>query len=482
MDIILTTFNARYSHTSLALRCLRANLGALRESSTIVEFDIRISPHAAAEKLLAQNPKILLVSIYIWNATIAYETLLIIRKIRPDIKITIGGPEVGIDAGDSPLAQLADHLLCGEGEPYIENFCAALLAGETPEKIIRAAPADLNTVALPYDEYTDDDIAHRRVYVETSRGCPFKCEYCISSLENGVRFFPPEKISSAFEKLITRGARIFKFIDRSFNINTAHAAGVLQFFLDRRCDGMMLHLEWEPEILPPALEELLAAAPPRFFQIEAGVQTFNAAVAERIQRHLNPEKVEKHIRALAALPSVHLHADLIAGLPGETYESIAAGFDRLHACAPHEIQLGILKKLNGAPIARHDAEWEMIYNSAPPYDVLQTSTLSFADLQQIRRFARYWDITVNNGRFPNTAPLIWKNQKSVFAAFTEWSEWLYHETGTTAGITPPRLAECLNKFLSEHRNTGKTIIENSIQHDLNVVRAEQKGIERQTRK
>jgi hypothetical protein len=482
MDIVFSTFNARYSHTALSLRCLRANLGGLHDCSVIVEFDNRLSPQAAAEKLLAHDPKIILFSIYIWNLIVTYETTLILKRIRPELKIIIGGPEVSYIYDDLLIFPLTDHLVCGEGEGVIEKLCRDLLAGKTPPKIIKAPPADLKHIVLPYDEYTDEDIAHRRIYVETSRGCPFKCEYCLSALEPGVRFFPPERIFPMFGKLIERGVRIFKFLDRSFNINTAHAAAVLRFFSENRRDGMMLHLEWEPEQLSPVLEKWIAESPPGFIQLEVGVQTFNAEVAERIERSLDAEKVEAHIRTLAALPSVHLHADLIAGLPGETFDSIAAGFDRLHACGPHEIQLGILKKLRGAPIAQHDVEWQMVYNTSPPYDVLQTATLSFVELQQIRRFARFWDIIVNNGRFPQTSRLIWQDQPSVFGAFMEWSEWIYKQTHTTFGFTPARLAQLLEEFLTGTRGLSVKTVSHAVESDLADRSAGKKGMERQTRK
>jgi len=482
MEIVFSTFNARYSHTALALRCLRANLGGLHDRSIIVEFDNRLSPQAAAEKLLAHDPQIILFSVYIWNLTVISETAAILRTLRPKLKIIIGGPEVTYEYEDLALFRTADHLICGEGEAVIEKLCNDLLDGRTVPKVIEAPPADLKTIELPYDEYTNEDIAHRRIYVETSRGCPFQCEYCLSALEDNVRFFPLDRIFPEFEKLIERGVRIFKFIDRSFNINTAHAAAILRFFLENRRDGMMLHLEWEPERLPPTLEKLIAEAPEGFLQLETGVQTFNPEVAARIERPLEAEKVEKHIRTLAAMPSVHLHADLIAGLPGETFESIAAGFDRLHACGPQEIQLGILKKLRGTPIARHDVEWQMVYNSAPPYNVLQTSVLSFTELQSIRRFARFWDITVNNGRFPNAAPLLWQKQPSVFAAFMEWSEWLYQQTGSSMGIAPPRLARLLEEFLTAKCGLSTKTVSRALEADSDRRTARSvKGRERQTR-
>jgi hypothetical protein len=284
-----------------------------------------------------------------------------------------------------------------------------------------------------------------------------------------------------FGNLVERGARIFKFIDRSFNVDTAHAIEILNYFLENRCEGMMLHLEWEPHRLPNELLQLFKDAPDGFFQLEVGVQTFTPAVAKRIDRRLNAAVVEKNIRTLSALPSIHLHADLIAGLPGETLESLSAGFDRLHACGPHEIQLGILKKLRGAPIEKHDTEFGMFYHTAPPYDVLQTSTMTFPELQAVRRFARFWDITVNNGRFPRTAPLIWKNQPSAFNAFMQWSNWLYKETHATAGFTPGRLGRLLNRFLTEKSGLGTEEVSRAVEEDLNTSRTAIKGIERQVR-
>ncbi|MCU0857949.1 MAG: B12-binding domain-containing radical SAM protein [Pontiellaceae bacterium] len=481
MEIVFSTFNARYSHTALALRCLRANLGELHGRSVIIEFDNRLSPQAAAEKLLACRAEIILFSVYIWNLTLITETVLILRAVRPDLKIIIGGPEVSYEYEELILFGLVDHLICGEGELATEKLCRDLLSGKTPPKVIHAQPVDLKTITLPYDEYTEEDIARRRIYVETSRGCPFHCEYCLSALEETVRFIPAARLFPVFGKLIERGARIFKFLDRSFNIHSAHAAAILRYFLENRRDGMMLHLEWEPDHLPAALKELMADAPPGFFQLEVGVQTFNADVARRINRALHAERIEAHLRALAAMPSIHLHADLIAGLPGETLESIAAGFDRLHACGPHEIQLGILKKLRGAPIARHDQEWQMVYNNSPPYNVVQTSTLSFLKLQKIRRFARFWDITVNNGRFPQTAPLLWKNRESVFGAFMEWTEWIFEKTQTTFGFSPQLLAQLLEEFLTERRKWSPAKIRTAVQADLSARSAGFRGMERQAR-
>ena len=267
---------------------------------------------------------------------------------------------------------------------------------------------DVTQIELPYDLYTDADIAHRALYVEASRGCPFRCEYCMSSLDPAVRYFPEDRFLAAMQRLLDRGARTFKFVDRSFNIDIDFALKVLALFRERYVDGMMLHFEVIPDRLPDELMQAVAACPAGMLQFEIGIQTFNEAVARRIQRPLNISAIETNLRRLRKKTAVHIHSDLIAGLPGEDLDSFEAGFNRLLALNPQEIQLGILKRLRGAPIDRHTQEWPMIYSPHAPYEILQTAQIPFVQMQRISRFARYWNLIVNNGQFIETAPLIWE--------------------------------------------------------------------------
>jgi hypothetical protein len=202
-----------------------------------------------------------------------------------------------------------------------------------------------------------------------------------------------------------------------------------------------------PDRLPEALREVIATFPPGALQFEVGVQTFNEDVGALIKRRQNYERLEENFRFLRGQTGVHIHADLIAGLPGETVESFAAGFDRLIALGPQEIQVGILKRLRGTPIVRHDAEWQMIYNPHPPYEILQNKLIDFATMQKLRRFARYWDLVGNSGNFIESAPLIWQNG-SPFHAFMRWSEWLHAKTRRTDSIALVRLMELLFEFLT----------------------------------
>jgi hypothetical protein len=253
------------------------------------------------------------------------------------------------------------------------------------------------------------------------------------------------------QSLYARGARTFKFVDRTFNLSPTTSRAILEFFLERWEDGMFVHYEMVPDRMPEALLGLLARFPAGGVQLEVGIQTFDEATAKNISRRQNYEKLEKNLRFLRAHTGVHIHADLIAGLPGETMESFGRGFDRLVALAPQEIQLGILKRLRGTPIVRHDAEWQMQYSPHPPYEILQNKSFSFAQLQSLRKFAKFWDLTANSGRFTDTLPWVWHGLESPFAGFMEFSEWLSHRLGRTHSIALVALAEQLYRFVKDVR-------------------------------
>jgi hypothetical protein len=249
------------------------------------------------------------------------------------------------------------------------------------------------------------------------------------------------------QRLLDRGVKQFKFVDRTFNLNVNVSKAILEFFRARWEPGHFFHFEMVPDRLPEALREVIATFPPGALQFEVGVQTFSEDVGALVKRRQNYERLEDNFRFLRAQTGVHIHADLIVGLPSESVESFAAGFDRLVALGPQEIQVGILKRLRGTPIVRHDTEWQMIYNPHPPYEILQNKLIDFVTMQKLRRFARYWDMIGNSGNFIESAPLIWKDA-SPFHAFLRWSGWLHAKTGRTDSIALIRLMELLFEFLT----------------------------------
>jgi hypothetical protein len=250
--------------------------------------------------------------------------------------------------------------------------------------------------------------------------------------------------------LLERGVTQFKFVDRTFNLNLQVSRSLLEFFLGRYRPGLFFHFEMIPDRLPPALREIIARFPPGALQFEVGVQSFDTEVCAAISRRQDVAKLEDNFRFLRQQTGVHIHADLIAGLPGESLEGFGAGFDRLIGLGPQEIQVGILKKLRGTPIGRHDVPWQMRYNPHPPYELLENKLLDFTTMQRLRRFAKYWDLVGNSGNFVETTPLLWAEPPSAFAGFLAWSDWLYQQIGRTDSIALARLAELLFQFLTQN--------------------------------
>ncbi len=482
-DIVLTTLNAKYIHAAFGLRYLLANLGELKPSAAIVEFDIHQRPLDIAEVLLARQPRIIGLGVYIWNVAQTTEVVAALKRVRPELPLILGGPEVSYEAGEQPIVALADYVIAGEADLEFASVCRQLLSGLKPaRKVIPAPLPEFGQLVLPYDLYTDEDVAHRVIYVEASRGCPFTCEFCLSSLDVPVRSAPLSDLLAHLQKLLERGVKQFKFVDRTFNLNLKTSQTLLQFFLDRYRPGLFCHFEMIPDRLPEALRELIARFPPGALQFEVGIQSFNDEVCRLIQRRQDGRKLEDNFHFLRRATGVHLHADLIVGLPGESLESFAAGFDRLVRLGPQEIQVGILKRLRGTPIVRHDAEWQMRYHAHPPYEVLQNKLIDFATMQRLRRFARYWELVGNSGNFIETTPLIWRQPGSraalpgqgggaeagagsPFAGFLRWSEWLYAHVGRTDSLALHRLAELLFLFLTEERGLEPRAVAQSLWRD-----------------
>lgn len=454
-EIVLATLNAKYIHAAFGLRYLAANMGDLYSRTALLEFDINTRPADIAEALLNTQPRIIGLGVYIWNTVQTTALVRILKSVRPEILIVLGGPEVSHETEQQPLVQAADYVIRGEADLAFAQLCRVLLDGrKPPEKIQSPAPPDLAALNLPYGLYSDSDLLHRVTYVEASRGCPFSCEFCLSSLDTGVRQVPRERLLASLQDLLDRGARQLKFVDRTFNLNLEHSLAILKFLRQRYQPGHFFHFEVVPDRLPGELRQAIADFPAGALQLEAGVQTFDEEAARRISRRQNYAALEDNLRFLRDHTGAHIHADLIAGLPGESFESFGRGFDRLLKLNPHEIQVGVLKRLRGTPISRHTQEWEMIYSSEAPYEILQNKLLTFEQVQQLKRFARFWDLVGNSGNFVETVSLLWKCERpaeagnlSPFQAFMLFTAWLFKRAGRTDSIALPRLAEFIYDYL-----------------------------------
>jgi len=450
MTILLSTINSRYAHASLGLRYLLANMGDLQPQTRLQEFVSGSKTTDIVEKILAHQPRVIGFGVYIWNVEETTKVVAMLKRVAPEIAIVLGGPEVSYEPGEQTIVQMADYLVTGWGEITFPQLCRAIIHGPKPlMKINAGVQPPLADIALPYALYTDEDIAHRTLYVEASRGCPFKCEFCLSSLDKTAWPFELDGFLNELEILHARGARLFKFVDRTFNLNIKSSLKIMQFFLDKLeadpHDPVFAHFEVVPDHLPDALKDGIRKFPPGTLQFEIGIQSFNPEVQTLVSRKQNNEKAAENIRWLCEHSHAHLHVDLIAGLPGEDVESFARGFDKLHALKPHEIQFGILKRLRGTPIIRHTQTYGLVFDSNPPYTILATDRIDFANMQRLVRFARYWDLIANSGRFAHTLPMILDSEP--FANFMALSDWIYAKTDATHRIALERLAALVAEWM-----------------------------------
>ncbi|MEE9326936.1 MAG: DUF4080 domain-containing protein [Cocleimonas sp.] len=482
-NIILSTLNARYIHCAFGLRYLLANLGDLQPQAQIQEFTIHERPIDIVEELLILKPKIIGFSVYIWNISETTETVALIKQIAPEVTIVLGGPEVSHLPDKPEIIDFADYVIQGAGELSFRKLCEQLLDGKAPlNKVINGESESLDKLASPYSYYNDEDIRNRLIYVEASRGCPFKCEFCLSSLDKTSKPFALDVFLLEMDKLFEKGARNFKFIDRTFNLKVSTSVAILEFFLERMTDDLYLHFEVIPDNLPEKLKQTLMLFPDNSLQFEIGVQTFDPNIQTLISRKQNNEKTRDNLIWLRKNTGAYIHADLIFGLPEDTLENFAKSFDQLVTLKPQEIQLGILKRLRGAPLNRHTETYQMRYSTTPPYTILSTKGISFNEMQRIKRFARYWDMIANSGRFKNTLPLILGIQVegnnenkdiSAFNRFLALSDSFHSRENSTWKISLARLYKLIYDVLVNELNCPINEIETRLEKDY--IRSKQKG-------
>jgi len=470
-QIILTTLNARYIHASMGLRYIYANMGDLQSVTKLIEFNINGRIIDIAESLLKDKPGIIGIGVYIWNATETLELVKLLKTISPETTIVLGGPEVSYEFEQQELVSCVDYVITGQADLAFKELCSNLKQNKKPvNKIIHPQPVELSEIQLPYAYYNDEDVANRVIYVEASRGCPFKCEFCLSSLDKTVYPFDLDVFLNEMEKLYERGVRHFKFVDRTFNLKIDTSIRIMDFFLNKmdaeNSENLFLHFELIPDHLPEKLKSTIAQFPEGSLQFEIGIQSLNPEVQTIISRKQNTQKVKDNLSWIREHSHAHIHADLIIGLPGETIDSFATGLNQLYSYNPHEIQVGILKRLKGTPIIRHTQEYDMRYNPLPPFNILSNKLISFNDMQRLSRFARYWDLIVNSGRFKNTKKLILS--ENSFYNFLKLSDWIFNTSNQTHKISLERLYSLLYTGMIEALEFDIELVSSTLLSDFEV--------------
>lgn len=467
--ITLSTLNARFSHASLGLRYLLANLGEHAAYTRLAEYTIKTDIDKMVTDLLHDNPRIIGFGVYIWNVVETEALIRALKLVAPDVIIILGGPEVSFEVDEQTITKLADYVVTGWGEITLPKLLDALVHGPKPlMKVHVGVQAALDDLIMPYDLYTDSDLKNRNIYVEASRGCPFKCEFCLSSLDKTAWAFELDPFLVEMDKLYARGARTFKFVDRTFNLKPETGRRILDFFLNKikadPDDALYAHFEVVPDHLPDMLKDAIKQFPAGSLQFELGIQTLNTTVQKHISRKTNLDKAFDNITWLRDNSTAHLHVDLIAGLPSENMTSFAAGFDRLYTWRAHEIQLGILKRLRGTPIIRHVEAFQMVYSEAPPYEIISTMDVSKDELDAFKHFAKYWDNIANSGRFSQTLPLILAD--SPYVRFNDLSQYLHLQWQRSHSIALETLfTEVANWLMSTADETTHEAIRHAVTQD-----------------
>ncbi len=409
MRTLLTTLHSKYIHASLALPYLAAYCREGCGEILIEEYTLNEPKESLLGRIFAQGADVICFSVYLWNRTLTLELVESLKRIDPELKIILGGPETSFEPDDFFLRYPVDAVVCGEGEIPLRHLLQAWRSGREPDPI-----PGLKTPVCPTDrgwsllEDLDDipspfaldlvDLSRGLVYFETSRGCPYRCSFCMSALDERVRSFSPARIRSDLQLLMDQGVPLIKFVDRTFNYNARRACGIFSYILEHNRFSRF-HFEIGAHLLDRATLELLEAVPAETFQFEIGVQSILPQALANVGRRASFERLAENVRCLVEKTAIHLHLDLIAGLPGESYAHFLASIDQVWNLGADHLQIEAVKLLPGSPLRREAEGWGIRFDPNPPYGILGSADLTFAQLDRLRGISRLFDLLVNSGRF-----------------------------------------------------------------------------------
>lgn len=465
MKIVLATLNAKYIHTSLALRWLYV---ANKEQFNISfqEFVIKEDLDAVAQKLVESNCDVLGLSVYIWN--VKHTELLInkLRALKPQLIIFVGGPEVMYEPDFFVNKWDIDYLIGGEGEFVTGELFQALekgirevdipgvsYKGRISRTIVQADINKLVKLDSPYQLPEDrKSLQHRVVYFETSRGCPYQCQYCLSSLEKGVRYFPQEYIFDNLQYFIDSNVKLIKFLDRTFNLNMKHTYGIFNFLIENYRPSLSCQFEIYADLLKDEMIEYLnTQLPENYFRFEIGIQSTYEPTNLEVKRRQDFELLAGNIKKLMDGGKIDLHLDLIAGLPFETYSRFVKSFNDVFVLQAKEVQLGFLKMLRGTNLRKNAAKYGYEFQEDAPYEIFYNDSISTADIERIHQAEDMLDKFWNSGRFKRsmTTVLFEHYNGRFFECFDELAQHFQRVNFPRFGYQQEDLFRQLLAFLTE---------------------------------
>ena len=442
MKILLVAVNAKFIHTNPAVRSLRAYVATDGEETEIVEYTVNQLPEKVLADLYRRAPDVIAFSCYIWNRKFVFGLLKELPKVLPRAEIWLGGPEVSYDA-EQVLREMpwVRGIMVGEGEETFRELCRHWRSGKPDTREIAGcvlstaegirhtgerAPVDMDALPFIYRDMTE--LKDRIPYYESSRGCPFRCTYCLSSIEKTVRFRSLTKVLPELQFFLEAKVPQVKFIDRTFNCDHKRCLTIWRYLKENDNGITNFHFEISADLLNDGELELLCSMRPGLVQLEIGVQTTHPETVTAIRRSMDLEKLKKVVERLRKAENMHIHLDLIAGLPEEDLETFRKSFDEVFALKPHDLQLGFLKVLKGSPMESLAAGYDLKYQADPPYEVLGTRWLGYGELLELKGVEEMLELYHNSGQYSHLLPVLIRESESAYAFFRDLAEW-YREHG-----------------------------------------------------
>lgn len=481
MDIMLTTLNSKFIHSNLAIRYLSKYIEDINDVN-IREFTINQNIDFITSEIFKANPDYVGFSVYIWNLNETLEICKILKMINPDLKIILGGPEVSFDT-ESVMEDYSfiDFIIFGEGEETFREFISNIkkdnfgfediqgLVFRKNNKIIKNSPRplmrDLNRIPSPYDNI-GKEFENKIVYYESSRGCPFNCEFCLSATLKGVRFFDIERVKKDLNNLIEGKVRQVKFVDRTFNANKRYAMEIMNFIMDKDPKNINFHFEVTAHLLDGEMLNFLEKPKEGLFQFEIGVQSTNPKTIDAVNRITDFEKLSEVSRRIKSYKNIHQHLDLIAGLPYENYDSFNNSFNDVYELKPEKIQLGFLKLLKGSGLREDEELYQYKYLNKPPYEILENKYIDYKDIIRLKDIENLVDNYYNGVYFKHTLEFIIQNYYSgPFKFYEDFADYWNHKGYYEFSHSRNKLYKILKEFAIYKEYPNLEIIKNCLKYD-----------------